>query len=119
MEYNTIVKNNQQIAEVTTEELKIKSVNDALDLMGFLNYQGFTQIILKEKHFGAEFFDLKTKIAGDILQKYVNYGVKLAIVGDFSSVESNSLNAFIIECNRGKHIFFADSTNQAVDMLAA
>ncbi|WP_083996437.1 DUF4180 domain-containing protein [Desulfosporosinus acididurans] len=53
-----------------------------------------------------DFFDLKTKLAGEILQKFVNYHVRIAIVGDFSGYKSKSLKDFIYESNNGKDVFF-------------
>ena len=63
-------------------------------------------MIIDKSNITEEFFDLKTKLAGEILQKYVNYQVKLAIVGDFDGYSSKSLKDFIYECNNGKHVFF-------------
>ena len=56
-------------------------------------------------------------IAGDVLQKYINYQFKIAIVGDFSVYKSKSLKDFIYECNKGKEIFFLPNENQAVEKL--
>jgi len=61
---------------------------------------------------------LTTKLAGEILQKFINYDVKLAIVGDFSVYTSKSLKAFIYECNKGKDIFFLSDENQAIGKLS-
>ena len=36
-------------------------------------------------------------IAGDILQKFVNYGIKFAIFGDFTGYTSKPLKDFIYE----------------------
>jgi len=47
-----------------------------------------------------EFFDLSTSIAGEVAQKFVNYGFKLAIIGDFSGYASKSLHDYIYECKR-------------------
>jgi hypothetical protein len=65
----------------------------------------------------TDFFQLKTGLAGDILQKFSNYKVKLAIIGDFSKYESRSLSDFIRECNKGNMIFFLDSMNSAMMRL--
>ena len=54
---------------------------------------------------------------GDILQKFINYQVKLAIVGDFSVYENQSLRDFIYESNKGKDIFFLPNEQQAVEKL--
>jgi len=64
-----------------------------------------------------DFFDLKTGLAGEILQKFSNYRVKLAIVGDFEEVKSKSLRDFIRESNRGRTVNFVNSVEEAVERL--
>ena len=39
-------------------------------------------MIIHEKNITPEFFDLKNRMAGEILQKFSNYRIRLAIVGD-------------------------------------
>lgn len=56
----------------------------------------------------ADFFRLSTRLAGDIIQKLVNHGLRLAIVGDLSrwTDESGALRDFVFECNRGRATWF-------------
>ena len=108
----------QTLLEVLSEEQIIGSVQDALDLFGELFGQYYDGIILHEKSFSPRFFDLKTKFAGEILQKFSNYRVRLAIVGDWSKYTSHSLAAFIVESNRGRMVNFATSTEEAVALLS-
>jgi hypothetical protein len=75
------------------------------------------KIIIKEKNLAPDFFNLKSGLAGDILQKCVNYRMKLAIVGKFDKYNSKSLKAFIIECNRGNQFFFVPDIPKAKEML--
>lgn len=63
-------------------------------------------MILHQKNITPAFFDLKTKLAGEILQKFTQYQMQLVIVGDFEKYQSNSLNDFIYESNKGKQINF-------------
>lgn len=70
--------NDIKIAEVIADEILIQSAQDGLDLMGNIYYQGFDKVILYEKNITPDFFDLKTKIAGEILQKFSNYRIGLA-----------------------------------------
>lgn len=107
-----------QIAEVISEEIIIYTTEDGLNLLGNLYYQGFDTIILNEKNITADFFDLKTGIAGEILQKFSNYRVRLAIVGDFSHYSSKSLTDFMYESNQGRHINFVNSTTAALEILS-
>lgn len=65
--------NNIEIAEVISDKILIQNPDDALDLIGNLYYQGFDKIIIYEKNLTSDFFDLKNKIAGEILQKVSNY----------------------------------------------
>ena len=56
----------------------------ALDLIGTAVYlHGCSRLILAKKDVVEDFFDLRTGVAGAILQKFSNYGVWIAIVGDF------------------------------------
>ncbi|QNN42255.1 DUF4180 domain-containing protein [Pedobacter roseus] len=115
IEMHTI--NNINIAEVISEEIIINDAVDGLDLLGNLYYQGFDKIIIHKQNIIPDFFDLKNGIAGEILQKFSNYRVSLAIVGDFSA-PSKSLKDFIYESNKGKHINFLPSTAEALQTIA-
>lgn len=110
--------NDSKIAEVIAEEVVIQNTEDALDLMGNIYYQGFDKMIIHQKDITAEFFDLKNKMAGDILQKFANYRIRLVIVGDYSKFTSQSLKDFIYESNKGKHVNFVRSTGDALSALA-
>lgn len=103
---NIITKNNKSIA-VIDQTIKITSTQDILDLMASAQYLSdcIGMIIYKES-LNEDFFDLKTGFAGNVLQKFSNYRMKLSIVGDFSGYTSKSLNDFIYECNKGNLISF-------------
>lgn len=117
MKIQTHEAGNSQIAEVIADGIIIRNAEDALDLMGNVYYQGFDKIILHEQNLTPDFFDLKNKMAGEILQKFSNYRVRLAIVGDFSAITSDSLKSFIHESNRGKHVNFVASLAEALGSL--
>jgi len=61
---------------------------------------------------------LEAIVAGDILQKFITYQVKIAILGDFSVYTSKSLKDFIYESNNGKDIFFLPDEKQAIKKLS-
>jgi len=106
--------NGIKVAEVLSTDIVIAGVEDGLNLLGDLYYQGFDKIIIHEKNITPDFFNLKSKIAGEILQKFSTYKVQLAIVGDFSKYESKSLKDFIFESNKGKQVNFVPSTKSAL-----
>ncbi len=119
MKLNIIKQNEKTIVHVVHEEILITDVQSALDLMATVRYEtGADRIILDKTAICEEFFDLKTKLAGEILQKFTNYQVKLAIVGDFSVYTSKSLRDFIYESNHGKDVFFLSTEEEAAARLA-
>jgi hypothetical protein len=101
------------LAEIISEEIVIHTLADALDLIGNCAYQGASKIIIHEKNLSPAFFDLKTGLAGDILQKFSNYRMDLAIVGDFSRYTSKSLRDFIYESNQGSRVNFVRTVAEA------
>lgn len=106
-----------KIAEVLSDNILINEVQDALDLMAESNYMGAWKIIINEKNLSPDFFDLKSGLAGDILQKFSNYNVQLAIIGDFSGYPGKSLRDFIGESNRYGRINFVTSMAEAKEKL--
>ncbi|MFA6308944.1 MAG: DUF4180 domain-containing protein [Clostridia bacterium] len=111
--------NNKNIAEIQSESLVITDVQSALDLMATVRYQASCdRIIINKDCITEDFFKLSTCIAGEILQKFINYQVKLAIVGDFSGYTSKPLKDFIYECNNGKDIFFVNTVDEAIQRLS-
>lgn len=107
--------NDIKVAEIIADEILIQSAQDGLDLMGNIYYQGFDKVILYEKNITPDFFDLKTKIAGEILQKFSNYRIGLAVVGDFSKYESKSMKDFIFESNKTRHVSFVETVEKALE----
>jgi len=106
------------IAEVVSEGKIINSIEDGADLVGNLYYQNFDAVILHEKNITPAFFDLKNRMAGEILQKFSNFRLRLVLVGDFSEYTSKSLTDFMYESNKGKQINFVSSVEEALIILS-
>lgn len=107
-----------RVAIIESEELLIRSVQDALDLMSTVSYQHEChKMVVPKEAIKPEFFDLKTRLAGEILQKYTNYQMRLAIVGAFDTSRSKSLHDFIYESNNGSQVFFLPDEETAVSRL--
>lgn len=111
------MENDEAIAEAVSDSLILKNEQDIIFLMEELFPLGANKVIIHKENIAPEFFDLKTGLAGAILQKFVNYSIPLAIVGDFSNITSDALKAFIYESNRGKQIFFLESVEKAIQKL--
>ena len=119
MKTEVIKKNNTEIAVVSSDELLITDVQSALDLIMTVKYEtGCSDIALNKEAVTDDFFILSTGLAGEILQKFINYGVRIGIYGDFSKYTSKPLKDFMYECNNGKDIYFQPSVSLVVDRLA-
>jgi hypothetical protein len=114
-----ITQNNLSVGLIEKETL-IQGVRQILDLLASAqyNHQCSGMIVYKES-LGDSFFDLKTGYAGELLQKFSNYKMKVAIIGDFSEYKSKSLVDFIYECNNGNCIFFKESVAEGLAVLTA
>jgi hypothetical protein len=107
-----------KIAEVISEEILVSNPEEGLQLMVDLYYQEFDKIILYERNIIPDFFDLKTGLAGEILQKFSNYRMQLAIIGDFSRYSGKSIRDFIFESNNGRQVNFLPDLGTALEKLS-
>ena len=118
MKFNIIEKNVIRCAALESEEKAITDVQSALDLLVSAEYEAGTKNIVIDKNLiNEDFFILSTGFAGEVLQKFINYGGRIAIYGDYSSYTSKPLKDFIYESNNGRDIFFVSSKEEAIDML--
>ncbi len=78
---------------------------------------GTNNIVIDKALITEDFFVLSTGLAGEILQKYINYGGRIAIYGNYSHYTSKPLHDFIYESNKGKDVFFVATENEAVNAL--
>lgn len=119
MEYRIInIKDNINVVKIEDEKILIFDEQSALDVFMSLAYEtGENRFIISKDNLIEDFFDLRTKIDWEILQKIINYRMKLAIIGDFSKYKSKSLRDFIYECNSGKDIFFVENESEALKLL--
>ena len=114
----TVEQNNAVCAVISDDEIVIKDAQSALDVLMRAKYEAGTKnIVISKKLVAEDFFVLSTGLAGEILQKYINYGGRIAIFGDYSHYTSKPLHDFIYESNKGKDVFFVATEAEAIDML--
>ncbi len=118
MNIEKIERNGIVCAVVHSEKVVITDPQSALDLMLTAKYDiGTKNIVIDKKLIKEDFFILSSGLAGEILQKYINYGGRIAIYGDFSHYTSKPLHDFICESNRGHDVFFVKNEDEAVECL--
>lgn len=118
MQIEKIVRNNSEVAHVIDNNIIINDLQSAIDVMMTVKYEAGTKNIAISKNLITDnFFILSSGLAGEILQKFVNYQFRVAIYGDFTKYTSKPLKDFIYESNKGHDIFFVDSIETAVKYL--
>lgn len=91
----------------------------ATDLIGAAFGHAAEVVLVPASRLPATFFDLSSGLAGEIVQKFVNYRLRLAVVGDISEHldASSALRAFVAESNRGRQLWFLDSPQELDERL--
>lgn len=118
MNIESITDRKSRIAVVSSDELVITDVSSALDLIMTVQYDtGADRIAINKEAIVEDFFILSTGIAGEILQKFINYHIKFAVFGDFTKYTSKPLKDFIYESNCGRDLFFIDTREMAINRL--
>ncbi|WP_326811901.1 DUF4180 domain-containing protein [Streptomyces scopuliridis] len=86
----------------------LRGEREALDLIGDAFHLGAVWVVIPAGRFEDAFFQLRTRVAGDIVQKFVNYRLRVAVVGDIArhTDGSASLRDFVRESNRGTQLWF-------------
>ena len=120
MPYEIVERDGMRIAVISGGAAQIRDASSALDLAMSIRYEtGISRLAINKEALCGDFFVLSTGVAGDILQKLMNYRFKAAIYGDYSRYTSKPLRDFIRESNRGKDFFFVSAREEAVQRLAA
>lgn len=118
MQMEKIIQDGQAAVLLFSDEVLLTDGQTALDLMMTVQYEtNSSRIALNKEAITADFFDLRCGLAGEILQKFSNYRMKLAIYGDFSAYTSQALRDFMRECNQGQTVFFTADRQEALQRL--
>jgi hypothetical protein len=107
--------NGQSIAELTANNVALSTTQQFLQMIMDSCAEA---VIVHKENIDESFFDLRSGLAGEMLQKVVNYRLRLAIVGDFSIYESKNLKAFIYESNISNTIVFVSTVEEALKRLS-
>jgi hypothetical protein len=100
------------IAEIVGDGILLRNADDGRDLL--MQSRRADWVAVHEKNIAPEFFDLRSGVAGEVLQKFVNYQGRLAIIGDISryTQQSEALAALVRESNRGRDTRFVATLDQ-------
>ena len=109
-----IITRGRYKALALSKEDKLQTLPDVLDLIPAIWADECQAAIIPMECLPEAFFDLKTGFAGEVLQKFTNYHLKFAVIGDFLGFASKSLRDFMYESNKGHQVFFKTTTEDAM-----
>ena len=79
-----------------------------VDVIGEAWAQEADLVVVPVERLAPAFFQLSSGVAGEVLQKFVTYGFRVAVVGDIGAhlAASSALRDFVRESNAGHHVWF-------------
>lgn len=96
---------------------QFQSTKDFLDFVVAYAVPGCTNVLLNQSDLAADFFDLKSGFAGELMQKCSTYHIRLAVVVDFDNIVSERFHELMYESNKGNLVHFYSDTEAAIHWL--
>jgi hypothetical protein len=98
---------------------KLGGPGDVLDVIGTAIGHGAELVLMPAERLTDDFFTLRTGLAGEVAQKFVNYRIRLVVVGDISHhvAKSSALGAFVAESSRGGQLWFVPTKEDLAEKL--
>ncbi len=100
---------------------QLRNDRQAIEIISEAAAHNADVIVIPVERLSEDFFQLKTRLAGEILQKFVTYRKRIVILGDISKQLSGSsaLRDLVYECNAGREVWFLTSLNELDQKLLA
>jgi hypothetical protein len=100
LNYKLIEKDNKRYLECDSSETPIRFEQDAIDLISACFEHDTNLIILHSEVLTEDFFKLGTGLAGQVLQKFINYRIKAAVVLSDDQQLRERFKELILESNQ-------------------
>ena len=95
----------------------LRSVNDIASVMGSA-FENGGAVLLTEAELGPEFFELRSRLAGELFQKMMNYSLRLALVVEEPQRYGERFAELVYEHRSHGNIRFFRDREQAEQWLA-
>lgn len=101
MKYSVVMKNNKSYILYNQIEFKISSENDVLEIISACFENNTKSIVINGDLLSEDFYNLKTKLLGTALQKFINYNIKVAFIVKKERELSDRFKELVLEINKG------------------
>lgn len=119
LNYKIVDKNDKKYIEYVSAEIKLSSEEDVLDIVGTCFGDNCSHVILHGEVLSEDFFNLKTKVAGMMLQKFINYHIKVAVILPNDEKIKGRFGEMVSETNKGKDFRVFKNVEEAEKWLLA
>lgn len=119
MNYKVIEKNNKKYIELASAETPLLTEQNALDVMAACYENETYLVILHSDALTDDFFKLRTGLAGQLLQKFANYRIKVAIVIAADKKINGKFKELQAELSKGNELRTFNSLAEAENWLVA
>ncbi len=113
MKYTVIDKTNKRYIEYTSSETPVSTEQDALDLIAACFETDTGLVMLHAGALADDFFRLRTGLAGSVLQKFINYNIKAALVIPDNQKVKGKFKELLAESNKGNSFRVFHSREEA------
>lgn len=117
MNYQIIETQNYKYIELISTTAPLSTENDALDLIALCWEHEINALMIHYEALSEDFFKLKTKVAGNIIQKFINYGIKATTIIPQEIIQKGRFKELVMETNKGNHFRFYDNKDEAEKWL--
>jgi PadR family transcriptional regulator, regulatory protein AphA len=117
MNYQIREIENKKYIELISATTLISTENDALDLVSLCWEHDTYSLMIHYEDLSEDFFKLKTKVAGNIIQKFINYGLKAAAIIPQEVIQKGRFREMALETNKGNHFRMYESKEEAAKWL--
>jgi hypothetical protein len=110
-----------RVAEFSKAGDQLRTDRQAIEIISEASACQPELIVIPVEWLSNDFFHLKTRVAGEFLQKFVTYRKRVVVLGDISARlnESSALRDFVYECNAGREIWFMIDIDELDQKLLA
>ncbi len=112
---------NTRVLRCADKGAALRTPADANEFLGDAWGHEADMLAIPVARLGPDFLNLSTRVAGEVFQKFVNYRMRCAIVGDVGQAlaESKALRDFVRETNKGNALWFVDDLDDLRRRLEA
>ncbi|EPR14069.1 DUF4180 domain-containing protein [Ruminiclostridium papyrosolvens] len=117
MNYQIRKIGSKKYIEVISTTESISTENDALDLIALCWEHEANALMIHYETLSEDFFKLKTKVASNIIQKFINYGIKAAAIVPQETIQKGRFKEMALETNKGNHFRLYESKEEVEKWL--